>query len=716
MAETAVSDDLINALVFETFGIRRFVHDSPIRPDVWIRYIKLALRGESEGRVSLILTPKRTRTVDQQTPGGAGALANILEQRMNGGKGPARIAATSRYVVADLTFTDVLGHVLPLTSWWQAQPDSLKNPKDLFAFLWENTESAGQPARNALAKIGNVDLMRFVALTAAIGIIGPTVESHARFVDIARLLTIPTPAADEDDNPDDIMGSRPMRRQETPVAGAQKTFANATVKDLQGLQELFAERMNTALGEKTRKRIEISVLTSRSLATIWSVERNRNAVQMAQTSQAAEYTRDRAPVLDGVEMSRDTVKADAAIRLFSLSGRQINWAVIDSGIDSTHRAFADWAETDSTKRRSRVVMTLDFTRLRDIQSGDVDINAVAARLPEASGPGGMVKLQKTFDSLERRRLGGRDIDWALLEPLLKVNVKPRGSGSTDPDDETIPNDSHGTHVAGIIGGWSPPVVDAPAGTTPDEPFYGVCPDIRLFDLRVFTAGGLNPGNGELSEDRGGDEFTILAALDYVAWLNRDPQTPIVHGVNLSLSMRHDVKAHACGNTPVCEAANRLSATGTVVVAAAGNAGFDPSAQKAGIGFGYRGMSITDPGNAAGVICVGATHSRDPHTYGVSFFSSRGPTGDGRLKPDLVAPGEKIRSALPQDLYGIKDGTSMAAPHVSGVCALLMARHKELIGNPARIKEVLMRSAVDLGRERYFQGAGLVDALRALQSL
>jgi serine protease AprX len=87
-----------------------------------------------------------------------------------------------------------------------------------------------------------------------------------------------------------------------------------------------------------------------------------------------------------------------------------------------------------------------------------------------------------------------------------------------------------------------------------------------------------------------------------------------------------------------------------------------------------------------------------------------------MKPDLVAPGEKIRSTAPGGKMLVMDGTSMAAPHVSGVCALLMARHRELIGQPRRIKEVLMRTATDLGRERSFQGAGLVDALRALQSL
>jgi serine protease AprX len=59
---------------------------------------------------------------------------------------------------------------------------------------------------------------------------------------------------------------------------------------------------------------------------------------------------------------------------------------------------------------------------------------------------------------------------------------------------------------------------------------------------------------------------------------------------------------------------------------------------------------------------------------------------------------------------------MAAPHVSGVAALLMARHNELVGQPARIKQILRDTATDLGRERYFQGAGMLDALRALQSV
>jgi subtilisin family serine protease len=101
---------------------------------------------------------------------------------------------------------------------------------------------------------------------------------------------------------------------------------------------------------------------------------------------------------------------------------------------------------------------------------------------------------------------------------------------------------------------------------------------------------------------------------------------------------------------------------------------------------------------------------------VSFFSGRGPTGDGRRKPDILAPGEKITSTIRGGRTQRMDGTSMAAPHVSGAAALLMARYPELIGRPLRIKEILMSTATDLKREPYFQGAGLLDVLRALQAV
>jgi serine protease AprX len=234
---------------------------------------------------------------------------------------------------------------------------------------------------------------------------------------------------------------------------------------------------------------------------------------------------------------------------------------------------------------------------------------------------------------------------------------------------------------------------------------GVCPDIKLYDLRV------------LDDEGKGDEFSIMAALQFVRHLNANREYPRIHGINVSLAIPHDKANYACGRTPVCDECDRVVSAGVVVVAAAGNEGYMYYATPTGPpGEGYRWISITDPGNTESVITVGATHRYQPHTYGVSYFSSRGPTGDGRQKPDLVAPGEKIKAPTPGLSSTSKDGTSMAAPHVSGAAALLLARHRELLGDPMRIKRILCASATDLGREKYFQGAGMVDVLRALQSV
>jgi serine protease AprX len=219
------------------------------------------------------------------------------------------------------------------------------------------------------------------------------------------------------------------------------------------------------------------------------------------------------------------------------------------------------------------------------------------------------------------------------------------------------------------------------------------------------------------DDQGrGEEFAVIAALQFIRYLNARADQPVIHGVNLSLSLLHDVENFACGRSPICDECDRLVASGVVVVAAAGNRGYERVLTAGGEMEAYRSISITDPGNAESVITVGSTHRYEPHTYGVSYFSSRGPTGDGRIKPDVLGPGERVYSTVPGDQYAAKDGTSMAAPHVSGVAALLMARHREFLGQPARVKKILVNTATDLGRERYFQGAGMIDALRALQSV
>jgi serine protease AprX len=168
-----------------------------------------------------------------------------------------------------------------------------------------------------------------------------------------------------------------------------------------------------------------------------------------------------------------------------------------------------------------------------------------------------------------------------------------------------------------------------------------------------------------------------------------------------------------------------------VVVAAGNTGYaqvNAFDRCANVGLSN---SINDPGNADLAITVGATHRDSPHRYGVSFFSSKGPTGDGRLKPDLVAPGERITSAAapaqfrrqgitaPADglpAYVDDSGTSMAAAHVSGAIAAFLSIRREYIQRPEEVKRIFLESATQLGRERYFEGHGLLDLMRAIQSV
>jgi serine protease AprX len=405
---------------------------------------------------------------------------------------------------------------------------------------------------------------------------------------------------------------------------------------------------------------------------VWQVSLNRKASAALDKSVAA-------------------VKADAARTLFKVDCSEIGWAILDSGIDAAHPAFR---LADGT---SRVVQTLDFTHVREIVSLDnltPDVEAFESRLTNLLPPDTRDDAAaRTEAARDLRRLAedaGNDlpIDWGLVGRLVTRNAS------------TPPFGDHGTHVAGIVG------ASGDAARQASEPGErcadGLCPDIRLYDFRVL---------GPTLQDT---EFAVIAALQYIRYLNERHGFISVHGANLSLSIPHDVRNFACGRTPICNECERLVDSGVVVVAAAGNLGYHSFETKTGAFEGYAAFSITDPGNADGVITVGATHRFWPHTYGVSFFSSRGPTGDGRMKPDLVAPGERIWSSLPGGGWGELDGTSMAAPHVSGAAAMLMARYSELIGQPRRLKALLCESATDLGRERSFQGHGMLDVLRAFQ--
>jgi subtilisin family serine protease len=249
-----------------------------------------------------------------------------------------------------------------------------------------------------------------------------------------------------------------------------------------------------------------------------------------------------------------------------------------------------------------------------------------------------------------------------------------------------------------------------------ELLAGLAPRAKLVSLKV------------LDDDGNGSSMNVVRALEHVRTELNGQKLIRVHGVNLSLGYEFDPEWFACGQSPLCVAVNRLVRSGVVVVVAAGNTGYGTlkSVQRlTSTGFA---MSINDPGNAELPITVGSTHRDMPHTYGVSYFSSKGPTGDGRAKPDLVAPGERITScgagkALTKagkqsgdPLYVEDSGTSMAAPHVSGVIAAFLSIRREFAGEPEQVKDIFTQSATSLGRERSFQGHGLVDLMRAIQSV
>lgn len=675
----------LRRFVFQTFGRARRTQDSPVMPDVWLRYIRVAeaiaqsrIRGKQSAAtewVDLLLTPwsgaragEIAKRLRDQLPDGA---TPGSEAKPGSRRAIARIAISDSRVVVCANFEMLVCNIVPLSNWWRS---SLKPP----ASERKGRESEDAPkfedAYRRIAKdLGRGprnELARYLALVGFIDLLraAESEEEISKLAEVAHRLG-PPPEDSEVEAEDD--------------------------------QEDIPRKSERELYERAWRLLRREPKSDASDKGIYLISLNR-------------------PASLTLFESRATVKADAAKRVFDINTKGIVVAVIDGGIDATHPAFLPRTDDDVVKllkrkknetpspveclKFSRVKRTFDFTLLRDIV-------AHAENPDQIEGPNKAAikrlfkdkRYTQALDHLKTRSTNARDLDWEIVSPLVEIAhegpVVDDGPAVQGGSSYRVPGTDHGTHVAGIL------AADLPEDPDSGRELCGMCPQLTLYDLRVFDVAGR------------GDEFAILCALEFVGWLNRDRANPVVHGVNLSLALAHDVDSFACGQTPICEACDHLVGAGTVVVAAAGNTGFEgngPETQS--MGKGYRAISITDPGNADHVITVGSTHRRDPHLYGVSYFSARGPTGDGRRKPDLLAPGEKITSTIRSGRSQRMDGTSMAAPHVTGAAALLMARYPELIGRPLRIKEILMQTTTDLRREPSFQGAGLLDVLRALQSV
>jgi subtilisin family serine protease len=257
--------------------------------------------------------------------------------------------------------------------------------------------------------------------------------------------------------------------------------------------------------------------------------------------------------------------------------------------------------------------------------------------------------------------------------------------------ESGPSDEvgHGTHVAGIVAG---------AGAL----YRGVAPKASLVIAKALSLNG-------------GTEDTVLAAL---SWLSRMK----VDVVNLSLGGPGDPR------DPLSREVDALSAEGILVCVAAGNSGPTPS-------------TIGSPGCAAGAITVGAIDKQRR----ITDYSSRGPVAGLRAhKPDIVAVGGGttpsagchygvgVASARAEALDGDRctvavsyvrmSGTSMATPHVTGVCALLLEASRSMRKSESRVtraravRRALIQSADDLGLAPDVAGSGIVDAAKALTAL
>jgi len=234
---------------------------------------------------------------------------------------------------------------------------------------------------------------------------------------------------------------------------------------------------------------------------------------------------------------------------------------------------------------------------------------------------------------------------------------------------------HGTHCAGIAAG---------TGAASSSLYRGVAPGAWLYNVKVLN----QYGSGYWS--------WIISGIEYATYgPDGLPSTGDEANV-ISMSLRG---WGTDGTDPASLACDAAVDQGIVVAVAAGNE--------------WDYFTIGTPGVARKVITVGASDKSDT----LASFSSKGPTIDYRVKPDVLAPGVSITSTVPYGLYGTYyqswGGTSMSTPHVAGAAALMLQKGVPSGWSaPIYVKNALISTAIDLGYNVYEQGGGRIDVAKA----
>lgn len=238
------------------------------------------------------------------------------------------------------------------------------------------------------------------------------------------------------------------------------------------------------------------------------------------------------------------------------------------------------------------------------------------------------------------------------------------------DRETCYDDNgHGTHIAGIIGG---------DGRNSGGKYRGIAPKCHFIIGKV------------LDENGKGSVEDVKNAVD---WVIGEKKRLNIRILNISIGMFPDAKTKE--QFELLETVEKAWDAGLVVVVAAGNNGPEQ-------------MSITNPGISPKVITVGAIRERRVQRY----YSGIGPTKECIMKPEILAPGQKIVSCKNDfGSYTIKSGSSMATPVVSGVIALLLQKEPWL--EPIDVKIRLYERAQDMGLNKKLQGWGTINVLKLL---